>query len=134
MRMGPETRSRRTWLCAAGGALLLALPMACLSPTLPLPPPSRPDVSPPDASGFTSISGVVPSGTTAIAQNLESGRLVGQVTGSTGSYTLKLEAAVGDQVAIWYQEGFTESGKVQVEVPADSSDLGPLGGAGSTEN
>jgi hypothetical protein len=134
MRMGSVARSRRHWLRAAGAACLFVLPLGCLSPTLPLPPPSRPDVSPPDASGFTSIIGVVPGGTTAIAQNLDSGRLVGQVTGSTGSYTLKLEAAIGDQVAVWYREGLTDSGKVQIEVPADSSDLGPLGGASSTEN
>jgi hypothetical protein len=139
MYMRPRTSSRRNWLRALLGAPLLVLPLlvlstGCLSPTLPLPPPNRPDVSPPDSSGFTTLVGSVPGGTTAIAQNLENGHLVGQVTGSSGGYTLRLEAAIGDPVVVWYRSGLEDSGAVQVTVPATSSVLGPLGGATGTEN
>ena len=44
---------RRLLLLTAGLCLV-----SCLSPTLPLPPPNRPDVSAPDAEGFARIQGV----------------------------------------------------------------------------
>lgn len=118
---------RRSHLRALALAALLVLP-GCLSPTLPLPPPNRPDVSPPDASGIATIVGRVPAGTTAMAQNLNNGRLVGQVT-ADGTYVLKLPAAIGDQVAVWYREGLIDSGATQITVPAKPATLVPLGGA-----
>jgi len=126
--MGTRPASRRRWLRALAGGALILLPLGCLSPTLPLPPPSRPDISPPDASGVTAIIGRVPGGTTALAENLETGRLVGQVTGDSGAYDLRLPAAIGDQVVVWYRDGLTDSAAVQLTVPAETPDLGPLGG------
>lgn len=130
--MPARTAPRPSRLRTVGAALLLALPLGCLSPTLPLPPPNRPDVSPPDASGITTIIGRVPEGTTALAQNLNNGRLVGQVT-ADGAYELKLPAAIGDQVAIWYRDGLLDSGATQVTVPAKSATLPPLGGASGSD-
>jgi hypothetical protein len=130
--MGPRPASRRRWLRALVAGVCLLLPLGCLSPTLPLPPPSRPDISPPDASGLTAIVGRVPGGTTALAQNLETGRLVGQVTGDSGTYELRLQATIGDQVVVWYRDGLTDSAAVQLTVPAETPDLGPLGGATGT--
>jgi len=127
--MGSRNASRRQWLHKFALAAFLALPLGCLSPTLPLPPPSRPDVSPPDGSGITTLIGRVPGGTTAIAHNLDSGRLVGQVTGDDGEYELALPAEIGDQLAIWYRDGLMDSGSVEVTVPATQANLGPLGGA-----
>lgn len=129
--MGPRPVTRQRWLRAVAAGVLMALPIGCLSPTLPLPPPSRPDISPPDASGVTSIVGRVPGGTTALAENLETGRLVGQVTGESGNYDLRLQAAIGDQVVVWYRDGLEDSATVQLTVPAETPDLGPLGGAGN---
>jgi hypothetical protein len=54
---------------------------------------------------------------------------VGQVTGSTGNYDLRLQAAIGDPVVVWYRDGLEDSGTVQLTVPAEAPDLGPLGGA-----
>jgi len=127
--MGSPNASRRQWLHKLALAALLTVPLGCLSPTLPLPPPGRPDVSPPDGSGITTLIGRVPGGTTAIAFNLDSGRLVGQVTDDDGEYELAMPAEIGDQIAIWYRDGLTESGAVEVTVPATQADLGPLGGA-----
>jgi hypothetical protein len=133
-RMGSDLASRKNWLRALGGGLLLGLSIGCLSPTLPLPPPSRPDVSPPDASGITTITGRVPGGTTAHAQKQNTGHLDGQVTGDSGDYGLRLEAAIGDQIVVWYVDGFEASASVQVTVPESVPDLGPLGGSSGTEN
>lgn len=132
--MIPEHATRPSRLHRLGAVLLFVLPVGCLSPTLPLPPPSRPDMTPPDSSGITTIRGRVPGGTTAIAQNLSSGRLVGQVTSETGQYQLGLAAEIGDPVAVWYRDGLTDSAAVQVTVPATTSELGPLGGASGSEN
>jgi len=132
--MGSWTAKRRVWLRAIGAASLLCLPLGCLSPTLPLPPPSRPDVSPPDASGLTTVAGHVPGGTTAIAQNMSSGQLVGQLTSSSGNYELVLPAASGDTLAIWYRDGLIDSGAVEVTVPSSQAELGPLGGSSGTGN
>jgi hypothetical protein len=130
--MGPRLASRQRWLRGLAAGALLLVPLACLSPTLPLPPPSRPDISPPDASGLTTIVGRVPGGTTALAQNLETGRLVGQVTGTSGDYDLRLEAAIGDPVVVWYRDGLDDSATVELTVPAETPDLGPLGGTTGT--
>lgn len=124
-------------LLASGFALLclilVSLLTGCLSPTLPLPPPARPDVSPPSSSGIATVRGRVPGRTTAIAQNLDNGRLVGQVTGGDGAYVLSIEAAIGDTLVVWYRDGLDNSGQVTVTVPAESAELGPLGGAGSSD-
>ncbi len=123
---------RRNFLRLSCACLVSGFAVSCLSPTLPLPPPSRPDVSPPDASGFATLQGRVPDETTAIAQNLANGRLVGQVTDETGTYELDIPARAGDRIAVWYRLIGKESGSVVVEVPAADDDTGMGGAAGAS--
>lgn len=118
--------SRRGFFLAAA---VLAV-AGCLSPTLPLPPPSRPDVSSPDAAGFVRITGSVQSDSVVFAENKRTGRITGQTTDETGDYDLELAARVGDRLSIWYTVGTIESPPVDVTVP-DAAGPGP-GGFGGT--
>lgn len=117
--------SRRSLLAAALTALSV---VGCLSPTLPLPPPSRPDVSAPDGDGFVRVQGRVVPFSLAVVQNRRSGEAVGRETGETGRYVLVLPARSGDQLDIWYIEGLDKSPSTRVVVP-NGEDAG-LGGAG----
>jgi hypothetical protein len=123
---------RRRLTAAVVLGLGVSLLNGCLSPTLPLPPPSRPDITPPDSQGLSTISGRVPSRTTALAQNLASGRIVGQVTDDSGFYELKIAAESGDRISIWYRDVYQDSGSVVVIVPeVDEGGMGGAAGANS---
>lgn len=98
-------------ICAAG----------CLSPTLPLPPPDRPDVSAPDASGVVRVQGVAAPRSEVVAWNHDTGLLAGQVTGSDSRYDFTMAASVGDTIELWYMQGTDESPSVVVSVPATST-------------
>lgn len=111
------------------GALLAVV--GCLSPTLPLPPPSRPDVTSPDSAGFVRLSGVVQRESTVFALNQRVGRIVGQTTDETGEYELELSAEVGDRLVLWYRNGADESPTTEVIVPDANSGPGPGGAEGS---
>ena len=113
----------------AGGSLLAS---GCLSPTLPLPPPSRPDITPPDSRGLSTLSGRVPSGTTALAQNLANGKLVGQVTDETGFYELQILAESGDRIALWYRDVYRDSSSTVILVPPAKDESGMGGAAGAS--
>ncbi|HLV20183.1 MAG TPA: hypothetical protein VKZ49_04855 [Polyangiaceae bacterium] len=94
-------RARRVFLAS----LLAALPVACLSPTLPLPPPGRPEVEGPTAEGQVTLTGSVKPRAHVQAANLRAGRSWGQFTGDDGRYTLVIEAQIGDEVVLWYSVG-----------------------------
>jgi hypothetical protein len=93
------------------------LSTGCLSPTLPLPPPSRPEVSAPDAEGNIRISGVVQSRATVFALNQRTDQVVGEITGADGVYDLSMQAEVGDLISVWQSIDTKESGTVEVIVP-----------------
>lgn len=90
---------RRSLLVAA--ALVVA---GCLSPTLPLPPPS-PDVNGPNAQGEIEISGNTRAGALVYAVNLKNNQISGEITGDNGHYDFFLAAQVGDQVEVYVQIG-----------------------------
>lgn len=98
-----------------------------MTTTLPLPPPSRPDVTPPDSAGYTTVRGVVPSQTTAMVENLASGTLVGQHTDASGRYELMIGAQVGDVLVVYYRDGTENSDFVEVEVPEAAPSVGAAG-------
>ncbi len=104
---------RRLLLGMAG--LCLA---SCLSPTLPLPPPARPDVSSPDESGYVRIQGVAAPRSEVIAWNHNSDLIAGQVTGETSLYDFQMKAKVNDVIEVWYIQGSDESSSTKVVVPA----------------
>ena len=90
---------------------------ACLSPTLPLPPPSRPDVSSPDASGYVRVQGIAAPNAEVIAWNHDNDIIAGQVTGDDSRYDFKIEAESGDHIELWYMKGTDESSSIAFTVP-----------------
>ena len=96
-------RSRRGWLL---GAALLAV--GCLSPTLPLPPPSDPVVTATDTAGLVRLSGTVEPESDVFAINHNSNRISGQHTKS-GAYDFTIEAQEHDAITFWYSHGNVDS-------------------------
>jgi hypothetical protein len=104
---------RRLLLVGAGLCLL-----SCLSPTLPLPPPSRPDVSAPDEGGFVRLQGFAAPEAEVIAWNHDNDLIAGQVTGDDSRYDFTIKAEANDFIELWYVVGSEESQSVRVTVPA----------------
>jgi hypothetical protein len=133
---GPQRTRRSFWARAAGVLLIAAIPLACLSPTLPLPPPGRPFVTAPDDSGNVHVSGVVNSRALVLVHNTRTEQIVGEATGSSGAYELTLAAQAGDELLVWQSINTVESTPTSVVVPSTtpptSDDPPPdeLGGAG----
>jgi len=96
-------RPRRSWLF--GAALLAA---GCLSPTLPLPPPSDPVVSATDTQGLVRLSGSVPPQSEVYALNHNTNLISGQYTDS-GAYSFTIEAQENDYISLWSVHGTVES-------------------------
>lgn len=91
--------SRRRLVCVAA-ALAVA---ACLSPTLPLPPPSEPTVTGPDEAGVVRLQGRARPTAWVFAVNKASQFGAFQAADAEGRYELELRAQVGDEVALWYE-------------------------------
>jgi hypothetical protein len=110
--------------------LLLAglLAMACYSPTLPLPPPVRPEITETETGAFRITGSVLPDAQ-VFALNERNRRIDGQEVGSDGIYSFELTlAAHGDLVQLWYLAGTELSPTTVFELPTDA-DAG-AGGAG----
>jgi hypothetical protein len=91
---------------------------SCLSPTLPLPPPDRPDVSVVD-SGIVRLQGLAAPRTEVIAWNRSNDLIAGQVTGEDARYDFTIQGAAGDSIDLWYLQGGEESPTVRVTVPTE---------------
>jgi hypothetical protein len=105
---------RRLLVLMAGVCLV-----SCLSPTLPLPPPDRPDVSAPDESGFVRLQGVAAPQAEVIAWNHRTDLIAGQVTGDDSRYDFTMKAEANDFIELWYVVGSEESQTVRITVPAE---------------
>ena len=90
---------------------------SCLSPTLPLPPPDRPDVTAPDSNGLVRLQGVAAPQAEVIAWNHANGLLAGQVTTDDSRYDFTIKGEVNDFIELWYVQGTEESQTVRVIVP-----------------
>ena len=104
---------RRSLLLVAGLA-----GVACLSPTLPLPPPDRPEVGLPDSNGLVRLQGVAAPQSEVIAWNHANDVIAGQVTRDSARYDFQIQASVGDFIELWYIQGDEESSTVRFTVPA----------------
>jgi hypothetical protein len=104
---------RRLLLLTAGLCLV-----SCLSPTLPLPPPDRPDVSSPDADGFVRLQGVAAPQAEVIAWNHNNDLIAGQVTGDDSRYDFRIQGEANDFIELWYVQGSEESQSIRIVVPA----------------
>ena len=110
-------RARRA-LIALGLAVVL-LPSACLSPTLPLPPPGRPDtIEGPDQNGYVRLTGVVPPLAVANAWNLTTQKGANHRTQEDGRYDLVFGALAGDEILLWYNLDRENSPAIRFEIPA----------------
>jgi len=98
--------------------LLGALPAACLSPTLPLPPPSKPEkIEGPDAQGIVTLTGTLPQPRArAIVFNQREGDI--DQTGADAAYVLRIPAAPGEELEFWYEIGLERSPSIVFLVPA----------------
>jgi hypothetical protein len=105
---------RRLLLLVAGLCLV-----SCLSPTLPLPPPDRPDVSSPDANGLVRLQGVAAPHAEVIAWNHANNVIAGQVTTDSSHYDFSIQAAPKDVLELWYTQGTEESQSISVVVPSE---------------
>jgi hypothetical protein len=95
-----------------GLALVCAVALACTSPTLPLPPPSLPEVTSSNAPGYIHLSskrGVEPNAVVVIVnQNLNvpnSERVGGAIADSEGSWETDVRASKGDVLDITQEFG-----------------------------
>jgi hypothetical protein len=110
---------------SVGFAVVVAIACASIScsnaPTLPLPPPVA-EVSPPDAQGFALVEGeVAPRAFVSVFNlRLESGVITRADT--QGTFSVEIEAVVGDTLTIW-QESDGETGeRKETVVPGPEPD------------
>lgn len=106
-------RSRRLLLACLTAGLL----GGCLSPTLPLPPPSPPDtIVATDQQGVYQVKGNVRSNSLVTAFNLDNGLTFGQRTEADGRYDFLVRGSEGDRMELWYSIGTDESNAVSFEL------------------
>lgn len=117
-----SSASRRTVLLALGA---LAAP-ACLSPTLPLPPPDRPDVEP-IGSGQYRLTGAIPVAGTVLVLNPRTDLVHGQVADL--AYDFVIPAEVGDVLYLWYEAGLESSDAARFEIEDPSPPVPDAGAA-----
>ena len=115
-------------LCLGIGALVAG----CLSPTLPLPPPSRPEVGQIEY-GVYEVRGSLPMPGTVYVRNERTSRIVGEPVEQL--YRLIVEAEPRDLMGLWYEAGDTSqfygdrSATIAFEIPDTPATLPPDGGS-----
>jgi hypothetical protein len=103
---------RRTLLAFGLAAL------ACYSPTLPLPPPGKPDVSSVvQTTDQYRLRGQVQPHAEVIARNRDSSLLYGELTGGDGRYDFVVIGTAGDEMELWYTVGNDSSPRVLFVLP-----------------
>ena len=108
--------SRRTLLAWAGLGVVVP---SCISPTLPLPPPSVPDARQ-VGDGQYRLRGAIPVVGTVMFQNLRTGVVNGQ--GPLLDYDLIVEAIPSDTMVLWYET----AGDISSGVPFRVDRLDPI--------
>lgn len=89
----------------------------CLAPTLPLPPPDRPEVEGPDAQGSVRLTGTAPDTSAVVfALNNRTNQVVGQRTAPLEKYALTMLAQNGDGITFWYSVGTEQSPSIYFEI------------------
>ncbi len=109
---------RRTWL----GVVLVGALTGCLAPTLPVPPPSSPEVSSPDADGIVTVKGGAGSAKANAEVTVWNDNLTGVkgFSGSAagdGSWEIQLPAQSKQKLWIWQTVGFDRSNTLEISVP-----------------
>jgi hypothetical protein len=116
-------RLPRRWLLLGAVTAL-----GCYSPTLPLPPPVKPDITFTETGAFRVHGAALPN-SQVFALNTRTQLLDGQQTGGTGVYDFELhDAEAGDEIDLWYQAGTDLSPPTSFDLPS----LSPSGTGGGT--
>jgi hypothetical protein len=111
----PGRSHRRLFLGLAVAAGLL--PGACYSPTLPLPPPTRPEITLTETGAFRATGTVLPDAQ-VYTLNERSGAIDGQWVRGDGRYDFVLkDAEFEDPMQIWYQLGTDLSPTTRFALP-----------------
>ncbi|HVU05362.1 MAG TPA: hypothetical protein VHE30_26625 [Polyangiaceae bacterium] len=97
-------------------SLTSALAVACLSPTLPLPPPAPPDVEQ-IGQGEYRLEGAIPFAGTVLVLNQRTSLVYGKVVSDV--YRLDVRAEPNDDMVLWYQSGDDVSDVTEFVIPAD---------------
>lgn len=107
----------------AFGLLLGTVLVACISPTLPLPPPTAPTISTgssPDTVKLTSERGAQPNALVVVVnQNEERARarrVAGTLADDNGSYELEIHALPGDRLDLTQETAAVRSPPTTVTV------------------
>jgi hypothetical protein len=108
------------------GAVLVA---GCYSPTLPLPPPLKPEITVSETGAYHLQGSVMPDAQVS-ALNERSLDIDGQQANHTGAYSFDLkDGHPGDVIELWYRYANDLSSAVAFDLP-DLSERGAAGGAG----
>jgi hypothetical protein len=107
-----QSLARRALLLLA--ALLVG---SCYAPTLPLPPPVRPDISEQTEIGTYRLSGSVMPDALVVAFNTRTELAAGQQTGEDGAYDFEIGAEPGDAIHFWYVVGVDQSPAITFGIP-----------------
>ncbi|HEY3493101.1 MAG TPA: hypothetical protein VGK73_00375 [Polyangiaceae bacterium] len=103
----------------------------CYSPTLPLPPPTRPDVVV-TAGGEFRATGTVLADAQVFLVNERSGAIDGQWVREDGRYDVVLtNATFEDPMQIWYQLGTDLSTTLRFSLPSEDEVPGAGGEGGA---
>jgi hypothetical protein len=114
---------RRSFLGSIAAFAVLAVGLsgqACVAPTLPVPPPSQPDVSEPDSSGIVTLKGKAGSATpnaevTVWNPELNEGRV--SIAKPDGSWEEQIPAVSKHILWVWQTIGYERSSTIEVKVP-----------------
>jgi hypothetical protein len=121
--------ARNWWVLGLGAALVVS----CLSPTLPMPPPSRPEIEGPDSSGVVVLSGFAPPESWVNARNLSTNFSYGRRADAIdGSYRFPMLASVGDLISLNYRMDTEDSDALLFEIPTFTAYPRGTGGTAAT--
>lgn len=114
---------RRTYLAAAALALFVGTLSACASPTLPLPPPSTPEIAP-EANGKWKLSskGGVEANAIVVLFNRNpslpnADRVDGTQADAEGNWEETIVASPGDVIDLTQEFGSTRSAPTTFRIP-----------------
>jgi hypothetical protein len=108
--------SRRFFLAAALCSVALST-AGCLSPTLPLPPPSPPDIEQVGSGQYT-LRGTIPEPGFVLTLNHRTNAVTGARVDDI--YQLSIQAQPGDSMQLWYETAADISDIVEFEIPKDA--------------
>lgn len=98
-----------------------------------MPPPSRPEIEGPDASGVVVLSGNAPPESWVNARNLSSNYSYGQRADAlNGAYRFPILASVGDLISLNYRMDTEDSDALLFEIPSFTAYPRGTGGAAGT--